>query len=54
MPRVTLQQQASELRVQLAQANGERDKALREVTRLRAILSVLKAALAQSEIEDGR
>jgi hypothetical protein len=54
MPRVTLQQQASELRTQLTQAQAERDQALREVTRLRAILTVLKAALAQSELEDVR
>lgn len=54
MPRPTLQTQVSELRIALAQAQGERDLAQREVTRLRAILSVLKAALAQSEVEDAR
>jgi hypothetical protein len=54
MTRVTLQTQVSDLRVQLVQAQAERDQALREVTRLRAILTVLKAALAQSELEDVR
>jgi hypothetical protein len=44
----------SDVRQRLVVAERERDLAAREVTRLRAILSVLKAALAQAETEDAR
>lgn len=49
MPRVTLQQQNEELRAQLAKEDGEHARLQGEVMRLRAILSVLRAALAQAE-----
>jgi hypothetical protein len=42
------------LQEQLDVARSERDVAVHEVTRLRAILAVLRAALAQAEVEDVR
>ena len=42
------------LQEQLNIVRSERDAAVRETVKLRAILSVLKAALAQAEVEDVR